>query len=101
MRVVERTSIAITLGQRRNYDLHDRMREVVGIRALRLVVPNNDRTVILVRLRCHDRRYDGGQEIVSLLDFGIVARQALISTRKSRVHIVELVWRNPVVLRDA
>jgi hypothetical protein len=100
MRVIERAGVAIALGQRRDDNLHDRVIEVVRVRALRFVVPNNDRAVVLVSLGGHDLRHYRRQKIISLFDVGIVSRQALITTGKRSVHVVELVGRNPVVLCD-
>ena len=77
------------------------MAEVVLVRAFALVVPNQDRAVILVGLGVHDLRNNFGQEVVSLCDVGRITgvmNSIIGKTAGQRsVHVVVLVGGDEVV----
>src|SRR5215468_2671003 len=98
VRVVDAVAEGVTLGQGRDHEEGQGVAEVIAIGALALVPPEEDGAIVLVGLGGHDDGYDLGQEVVPLFDGRGVARQALVATRERRVHVVELIRGDPVVL---
>ena len=96
------TLIRVSVG--RNDDLANRVGQVIRVVAsdavlLGLVPPDNDRAVVLVGLGGHDHGDDLLQEVVTLQDVRSVAGYAPEPAGERGVLIVELVRRDPVVLR--
>src|ERR1700751_2912812 len=66
-----------------------------------LVEPDDDDSVVLVGLGCHDCRNNLAQKIIALQDLRGIAGQAFVTRAERGVHVVELIRSNPVVVRNS
>src|SRR5579862_7741931 len=107
MRVIHgariRKSVHVGVGVRGYYDLGDGVIKIVGVVAgdavgFGFIPPQNDRAVVLVGVRRHDRGNNLAQEVIALLDICRVAGQPFVAAGERCVHIVILVGRDPVVV---